>query len=531
MEEQTKILIVDDEPKICHLIEDLLKQEGYEVDVSFSGIEALKMLKKDDYQMLLTDLKMPGIDGLELIGKAKKSCPDIRSIMVTGYATIDTAVQSLRNGVDDYITKPFNIFELKKAVKQTLHIHKVEMENMRLVKDLKMANQELTLHKQGLVEKVEIAGKQLANTNKELVKRVSELSIINEVSKAITSVLNLDEILNLCLSEINEKLKVKHSSIMLIDEKRERLIVKASQGYRSRQVLGATQGISEGVAGRVVVEKRAIMVKDITHDKRFNGSERSDYKTKSFVAVPLITEGRVLGVINIIDKESSESFCESDVNLLYTIAGQVSIALENVMLYEALEANCFNMVKSLAAGLDAKDSYTNGHSERVSEYSYAIGNLMGMSDEEKNTLLHASLLHDIGKIGISDSILKKTGKLNSVELDTIKFHPATGEKIIKPLKFLDELIPHIRRHHESFDGNGYPDGVGGEDLPLLTRIMTVADSFDAMTSNRTYRSSMDLNEAISELEKGSGTQFDPDVVDAFVSSEIIRMKSELEACS
>ena len=531
MNEQIRILVVDDEPKICHLIEELLKLEGYQVDVSFSGIEALQMLKMYNYQMLLTDLKMPGIDGLELISKAKKSCPEIRTIMVTGYATVDTAVQSLRHGIDDYITKPFNIFELKKAVKQTLHTRQVAMENVRLLKDLRKANHELGLHKQGLAEKVEIAGEQLTKANKELVKRVSELAMVNEISKAITSVLDLDEVLNLCLNEINEKLKVKHSSIMLVDEERDLLVVKASHGYRSSRILGATQEIGKGVAGRVVMEKKPILVKDIMHDNRFNGNKRPDYKTKSFVSVPLITEGRVLGVINIIDKESGESFCEADVNLLGTIAGQVSVALENAKLYEELEANCFNMVKSLAAGLDAKDRYTSGHSERVSEYSSSIAGIMEVSDKEKSTLSHAALLHDIGKIGISDFILNKYVKLDDSEYDTIKSHPSTGEKIIKPLTFLDDALHHIRGHHESFDGSGYPDKLGGEDLPLLTRIMTVADAFDAMTSTRTYRPSMKTAKALAELERVSGEQFDPDVVDAFASSEIIRMKSELEVCS
>ena len=308
MNNQIKILVVDDEPEICHIIEELLRLEGYQVDVSFSGIEALQLLKMYDYQMLLTDLKMPGIDGLELISKAKKICPEISTIMVTGYATVDTAVQSLRHGIDDYITKPFNIFELKKIVKQTLYTRQVAVENAQLLKDLRKANHELNLHKQGLTEKVEMAGKQLTMANKELVKRVSELATVSEVSKAITSVLDLDEVLNLCLNEINEKLKVKHSSIMLVDEENDTLIVKASHGYRSRQVLGATQKVCEGVAGRVVTEKKPLLVKDITHDNRFRGSKRTDYKTKSFVSVPLITEGRVLGVINIIDKESGESF-------------------------------------------------------------------------------------------------------------------------------------------------------------------------------------------------------------------------------
>jgi len=215
--------------------------------------------------------------------------------------------------------------------------------------------------------------------------------------------------------------------------------------------------------------------------------------------------------------------------LLCTIAGQVSIAIENSRLHKVLEENCFNTVKFLAESLEAKDHYTSGHSQRVSEYSSAIADIMGVSAKEKNTLLHASLLHDIGKIGISELIFNKPDKLNDAEYDTIKSHPARGEEIIKPLGFLGEAMRHIRGHHESFDGSGYPDRLGGEDLPLLTKIMTVADSFDAMTSERTYRPPRKTNKAILELKRMSGKQFDPDVVDAFASSEIIKIKSDLEA--
>ncbi len=292
--------------------------------------------------------------------------------------------------------------------------------------------------------------------------------------------------------------------------------------------MGKKKKIDEGVAGRVVKDKKPLLVQDIKRDERFNRSERSDYETKSFVSVPLILRERVLGVINVIDKIAGGDFCESDVNLLCTIADQVSIALENARLYKVLEENCFNMVKLLADSLEAKSRYTSGHSQRVSEYSSVIANIMGVSANEKNTLFHAALLHDLGKIGISELVFNKPDKLDGTEYDTIKLHPVRGEEILKPLGFLERATCHIRGHHESFDGSGYPDGLGGKDLPLLTKIMTVADAFDAMTSERTYRPSRKTNEAMLELKRMSGKQFDPDVVDAFGSSEIIKMKSDFE---
>jgi len=531
MNGQKRILVVDDEPKICHLIKQLLEKEGYLADASSSGMEALQMMKKQNYQILLTDLKMPEIDGLELIRKVKKEYPDIRTIMITAYATVKAAVQSLRYGVDDFITKPFNIFELKDSVKKTLHIHQIAMESKQFVKDLEKTNNELDFTKQELTVRVHMTGKHLEEANKKLIQRINELDTINEISKAITSVLDMDELLNLCLKEINEKLKVKQSTIMLVDDVKNELIVKACQGHRRHQILGKTQKIGEGIAGRVAKYKKAILVKDIDNDIRFKDIKKPTYKTKSFVSAPLILEKRLLGVINIIDKVSGESFCETDVNLLCTIAGQVCVALENARLYKRIEENCFNTIKSLATSLEAKDYYTSGHSQRVAEYSGTIAEMLGLSSKEKDTLKHAALLHDIGKIGISEQILNKPAKLDVLEFNMIKTHPVTGEKIIEPLDFLKESSNHIRSHHESFDGCGYPDRLGGDDIPVLARIMSIADAFDAMTSERIYRPAKKVENAISEINRVSGRQFDPEVVDAFTSSETVKIMSDLETNS
>ena len=406
-----KILFVDDEPKICQLIKELFKQEDYQTDTSLSGIEALQMMKKYNYQMLITDLKMPGIDGLELIRRAKREQPEISTIMVTGYATIETAVQALKHGVDDYITKPFNIFELKKAVKRTLYSHQITMENKQLLDDLKRTNIELDFYKQQLTQKVQTTSKHLKDANRELVRRIRELGAINEISKATTSILDIDELLKLCLEKINEKLKVTHSSIMLFDEKKDELIVKACQSYRCDEVLGKTQKIGEGIAGRVAKERKPILVKN-GDDDGFRRDEKFDYVTKSYVSAPLISGKRLLGVINITDKVSRESFSETDFNFLCIMAGQVSIALENIRLYETT-------VRSLANLLEAKDRYTSGHSQRVSEYAASIADVIGVSPKKKDILHHAALLHDIGKIGISELILNKPGKLNESEFGVL----------------------------------------------------------------------------------------------------------------
>lgn len=176
----------------------------------------------------------------------------------------------------------------------------------------------------------------------------------------------------------------------------------------------------------------------------------------------------------------------------------------------------YGTIEALRLAVDAKDSYTRNHSDRVSYYSVMIGKQLGLSDEELEVLKQGALFHDIGKIGIPDSILQKPGKLTDEEYDDIKNHPSIGAKILAPAKIFSDLIPMVLNHHERFDGKGYPIGLAGEDIPLMARIVCVADSFDAMTSDRSYRPRFTVIAALEEIEKCKGAQFDPFVVDAFM---------------
>lgn len=183
---------------------------------------------------------------------------------------------------------------------------------------------------------------------------------------------------------------------------------------------------------------------------------------------------------------------------------------------EQLKEAYYGTIESLRLAVDAKDSYTKHHSDRVSYYSVLIGKQLGLSDEDLETLKQGALFHDVGKIGIPDSILQKPGKLTNEEYDDIKNHPSIGSKILAPAKIFNDLVPMVLHHHERYDGRGYPVGLSGEDIPLMARIVCVADSFDAMTSDRSYRPRFDVITALGELENCKGSQFDPICVDAFL---------------
>ena len=184
--------------------------------------------------------------------------------------------------------------------------------------------------------------------------------------------------------------------------------------------------------------------------------------------------------------------------------------------YTSLKEAYQGTIESLRIAVDAKDSYTAGHSDRVAYYSKLIGQKLGLSPEDLQTLYEGALFHDIGKIGIPDSVLKKAGPLSNEEYHDIQNHPSIGAHILLPAKIFNDLIPIVRSHHERFDGTGYPAKLSRDDIPYMARIVAVADAFDAMTSDRSYRPRYTLIKALDELEKGKGTQFDPNIVDAFL---------------
>ena len=231
--------------------------------------------------------------------------------------------------------------------------------------------------------------------------------------------------------------------------------------------------------------------------------------------VPLWVGDALWGVINIEETES-EPFDEDDARLMQTVADQVGAALRSATLYQQLDSAYVGTVQALATALEAKDNYTADHSRAVVDRAHAVGVRLGMSEAELRTLRFAAIFHDIGKVSVSDDVLAKRGPLTSAERTEIEGHTVVGEQILSSVDFLSEVLPLVRHEHERWDGGGYPDGLAGEAIPLGSRIVLACDAYDAMTSDRPYRSAMTDAQARSELLAGAGTQFDERVVAALL---------------
>lgn len=345
-----------------------------------------------------------------------------------------------------------------------------------------------------------------------LHRKVVELNSLHEIAKSIGTVLDIDKLLEKILDHTSNVFDgVKSCSIILYDENTNLLNVKLYKGDKDNGNIKPIR-IGEGIAGKVFQRGEPIIINDMHTSE----DEYSVDNGSSSICVPLKIKEKCLGVLSITDKISGEPFDKSDLDMMVTLASQIAVSLNNAKLYEDLEASYLSAVRALANSIDAKDKYTMGHSERVAKYSLEIGKEMNLSDNDMKTLYIGALLHDIGKIGIPEAIINKQDRLTNEEFNEIKTHPTRGAMIIEPAKFLKEKVPLIKHHHERFDGKGYPDGLKGEEIPLLARIICCADSFDAMTSKRAYRDTMPLEDARKEMIRCCDTQFDPVVVKAFL---------------
>ena len=350
----------------------------------------------------------------------------------------------------------------------------------------------------------------------DLEDRIGELHAIFEIDKAITSAIDLETVLQQIVQMSIGLLDAKISSIMLIDEDSQELIIAAAHGLSEGYIQKGPIKIGESIAGRVIQEGRPIAVDDIRDDPRHAYTDYARMEGLcSLLSVPLSLKDRVIGVLNIYTDEP-HSFNPHEINLFTSLASQAAIAIENARLFESLEEIYIEVITAMASAIDARDAYTHGHSQRVTEYAVAIAEGMGLSPAEVDIIRNASILHDVGKIGIKEDILKKPGRLTEEERREMEYHPFIGTKILQSVKLLAPVMPLVYHHHERFDGTGYPDGLRGEEIPYGARIIALADAFESMTSDRPYRKALPLEEAMAELRYGSGRQFDPRIVEIFM---------------
>jgi HD-GYP domain-containing protein (c-di-GMP phosphodiesterase class II) len=345
------------------------------------------------------------------------------------------------------------------------------------------------------------------------------LNLLARVGKKIGSVSQLTELVKQTTRMTQYALRASASSVLLLDEETDELYFDFAAGEAGHALRKMRLSSESGIAGWVIHHKRPLIVNDVTKDKRFykKVDEATDFVTRSIICVPLIVHRKIIGVIEVLNKLDGSEFSEEDLETLTAIASVTAMMIENARLQQAVTDGYRSTINALATAVDAKDPYTAGHSQRVMEYALLGGNSLSLSGDELTALEYAGILHDIGKLGIPDRILLKSGPLNPEELLVIEQHPIIGARIINGIPFLEKAKKLVLYHHERYAGGGYPHGLKGVEIPIGASLLSVADAFDTMTTDRAYRSAIGMEQALDKLRRCSGTQFCPLAVDGFIA--------------
>lgn len=499
-------------------------------------MDCLDLLKETEQKKLLINFSLLTNSSILLLDKKKKIIFNIDSKNKNNKIDLGNKPLSLPKDPKDYQKLLINLYEQKTSLSYSLS-DKYSLRGEPLILNntlygallfsyptisFSLFYKQLELLMQFLKSLLSLHY-ELDNLSEEIVYNYEEFSLISEISQLLGGILKQSEICRIGIEKISNIIPIKKISILLKENKDDHFRIVASQGLtmKNKNLIPEKINSNQGICGWITEKGQSILVNNQEQfylPLNFKKTECQDCQLchLPFIFVPLKSENKVIGLLNISGTSKGQDLTSSNLKLIELITNQLSLALGNARLFQEREETLLEVVGSLVAAIDAKDPYSSGHSKRVYYYTKNFCEELNISEKLKKEISFSALLHDIGKIGIPENILFKPGKLTSEEWEKIENHPKNGAEIIKHITRFRTLVDGIRNHHERFDGKGYPDGLKGERNPLAGRIICLADTFDALTTDRPYRKGFSTAQALSIMEENKGTQFDPHLLDIFL---------------
>jgi anti-anti-sigma factor len=354
------------------------------------------------------------------------------------------------------------------------------------------------------------------DTARELERRMVEMETLFIVSRELNKSLEVEDLINNFLIILLGQMSTNRAAFLIFDETNSSFTFYATKGVPNEYTEKFALPASSPLIALMSKVNEPVLTKSIPADLEARG--RLKTLTQLFeIFLPLKSKGRLLGIVCLGAKVTNRDYTSKDQEILTAMGNQASTALDNAFLINRLRDTIGGVMKALISAIEAKDPFTRGHTERVARLSTAIADRLNLSVEDRRQLLYGCVLHDIGKIGIPESILTNPNTLTEAELRELQRHPLIGVSILDKMKFLDKAKLIVRHHHERFDGRGYPDGLAGKDIPLGARILSIANAFDAMTHDRRHRAAPGYAKALEEIRQHAGTQFDPELAQLFLN--------------
>jgi len=462
--DEDKILIIDDEEALAQFIEKILSgmadpENPVTIQIANTGQDGINLARELEPDVVLLDIKLPDISGIEVLAQLKQMDPDVQVVMMTGFASLETAVAAVREGAYDYINKPFDSSEqLKTIVKNALERRHLIMEKKRLMTELTEVNEALEEANRILEEKKALVDRQLE-------EKIQELQRLNEFSRKLSSEIDLSKLIGIIFEETKNTTDADACALLLMDRKQKTLVVRKTDSAFPLEV-GGVVAIGSKPFGEI--------------------DSKGAWTFDETICAPIRFGNEALGVV-CVKKEGVQSMKD----LFETIASYVSVSLHNAMLFESLKSSYIEAVLSLMLIEETKDPGIREHSLRVSDIATRIGGELKLGESDLNDVRYAALLHDIGKV-----IDEKESFI-------------TGEKILSPIKFLKTPSRYVRYMSEHYDGSGKPEGLKGDEIPIGSRIIAVANRFDEL-----LQEGRDEPSAFKEIESGAEKEFDPEIVEA-----------------
>lgn len=516
MENNINILILDDNDNMLENLRDILGEEGYKITACATLEEARNALGQRPYDLALVDIKLSSGSGLDLLKDIRKKNETTAVILFTGYASLETALEAMKSGAFDYLQKPLHMDELKMAIKKALRQQELFLENKNLIarlKELGLKDPQTGLYNYRYL--IERLGSEFERARRHILP-LSIIMLDIDYFKSINEVYG---------HEYGDSI-IKEFAGYLKKCSRANDIIVRHGGEEFIALMPDTDKNGAGTFGRRLLE----LLKEHTFDRKGNR-----IKLKISMGLASFPENGVdtaSGLLNAVDKAMRQAK-EKGGNRLSFYSSVTAREIKDIVAdggkgnVEKLKSRLLKMknradqvvlesIFAFAKAVEARDYYTGKHSENMVSIATEIGKRMRLGDKDIDHIQYAAMLHDLGKIGIEDKILRKRSSLNAVEMEKIRRHPQIGAEIVRDIHFLKEVVPMILYHHERFDGMGYSMGLRGKAIPLGARIIAIADVYQALISDRPYRKAYSKEEALKIIKEGAGTQFDPEIVKAFI---------------
>lgn len=494
------ILVVDDDPDVQEILSEALRDSGYQTEVASGGGEALQKYKFFAPDLVLLDILLPDMDGFSVCNKIRERdiFGETPVIIISSDSVPESMLKGYRSGAQDYIKKPFSLKEVMAKIENVIanaHGRRGLREKNLLLEDV--LNKEKTDYKL---------------LSRKLKKKVLDMKTLFQLSQDLNRLQDSEELVNVFSLTLMGQFAIESVAVFYkANETDDYLCFAGGRGVKENVL--RTVRLSDNCGFSSALMSQGDVLKLDGGDLPDEAAKESRFiKELGFkFGYALEVKASLLGIVLIGSKINEKDYSESDLELFKCICASAATGLENARLYAELQSTYLSTIKILVSTIEAKDSYTRGHTERVAKYAVMLAEKMGLPKKERETVNFGAVLHDIGKLGVYETILNKPGELTDDEWSIVQSHPEVGANIIKDMRFLRSACDLVRHHHERLDGGGYPDGLKGDEISTGARIVAIADSFDAMTSDRPYRKAYTIEEALKKL-KQQDNKFDQNIV-------------------